>query len=99
MADEEAPRRGVRTNERLGWDLATEPIVVKIRGFGVVMCYVLVQSRTGLHEPWAVRAFLPLEVMRSTRSSAVALCGRTVPVTFTSAPRVTLAEVEGSSCA
>ena len=49
-----------RASERLGWDLATEPIVVKIRWFGVVMGYVLVQTRTGLHDPWAVRAFLAL---------------------------------------
>ena len=50
----------MRASERLGWDLATEPIVVKIRWFGVVMGYILVQSRTGLHDPWAVRAFLAL---------------------------------------
>src|SRR5262245_8785473 len=42
------------------WDLATESIVVKIRWFGIVMGYVLVQSRTGLHNPSAVRAFLAL---------------------------------------
>src|SRR6478736_7816527 len=46
--------------ERLRWDLATESIVVKIRWFGIVMGYVLVQSRTGLHNPSAVRAFLAL---------------------------------------
>jgi signal transduction histidine kinase len=48
------------TLERPRWDLAAESIVVKIRLFGVVMGYVLVQSRTGLHDPWAVRAFLAL---------------------------------------
>jgi two-component system NtrC family sensor kinase len=42
------------------WDLATESIVVKIRWIGVVMGYVLVQSRSGLHNPSAVRAFLAL---------------------------------------
>ncbi len=42
------------------WDLAAESIVVKIRWFGVIMGYVLVQSRTGLHNPSAVRAFLAL---------------------------------------
>jgi len=47
-------------SERLRWDLATESIVVKIRWFGIVMGYVLVQTRTGLHDPWAVRAFLAL---------------------------------------
>jgi signal transduction histidine kinase len=34
--------------------------VVKLRWFGIVMGYVLVQTRTGLHDPWAVRAFLAL---------------------------------------
>lgn len=48
------------TRERLRWDLATESIVVKIRWFGIVMGYVLVQTRTGLHNPSAVRAFLAL---------------------------------------
>src|SRR3954464_14595593 len=46
--------------DRPDWDLATESIVVKIRWFGVVMGYVLVQTRTGLHDPSAVRAFLAL---------------------------------------
>jgi two-component system NtrC family sensor kinase len=46
--------------ERELWDLATESIVVKIRWIGVVMGYVLVQTRTGLHNPSAVRAFLAL---------------------------------------
>lgn len=48
------------TKERLRWGLATESIVVKIRWFGIVMGYVLVQTRTGLHNPSAVRAFLAL---------------------------------------
>jgi signal transduction histidine kinase len=60
VADEGGTARESQANERLGWDLATEPIVVKIRWFGVVMGFVLVQSRTGLHDPWAVRAFLAL---------------------------------------
>ena len=47
-------------SERLSWELATESIVVKIRWFGIVMGYVLVQTRTGLHNPSAVRAFLAL---------------------------------------
>lgn len=46
--------------ERQQWELATESIVVKIRWFGVAMGYVLVQTRTGLHNPSAVRAFLAL---------------------------------------
>ena len=48
------------TFERPRWDLAAESIVVKIRWFGVIMGYVLVESRTGLHNPSAVRAFLAL---------------------------------------
>jgi signal transduction histidine kinase len=48
------------TPERPRWDLAAESIVVKIRWFGVVIGFVLVQTRTGLHDPWAVRAFLAL---------------------------------------
>jgi two-component system, NtrC family, sensor kinase len=48
------------TPKRTRWDLAAESIVVKIRWFGVIMGYVLVQSRTGLHSPSAVRAFLAL---------------------------------------
>ncbi len=47
-------------NGRLRWDLATESIVVKIRWLGIVMGYLLVQTRTGLHNPSAVRAFLAL---------------------------------------
>jgi two-component system, NtrC family, sensor kinase len=47
-------------SERLGWELATESIVVKIRWFGVIVGYVLVQTRAGLHDPSAVRAFLAL---------------------------------------
>ena len=48
------------THERPRWDLAAESIVVKIRWFGIAMGYVLVQARTGLHNPSAVRAFLAL---------------------------------------
>jgi signal transduction histidine kinase len=48
------------TPERPRWDLAAESIVVKIRWFGVIMGYILVQTRTGLHNPSAVRAFLAL---------------------------------------
>jgi signal transduction histidine kinase len=46
--------------ERSRWELAAESTVVKLRWFGVVMGYILVQTRTGLHDPWAVRAFLAL---------------------------------------
>src|SRR4051794_41678308 len=47
-------------SERSKRNLATESIVVKIRWFGIAMGFVLVQSRTGLHNPSAVRAFLAL---------------------------------------
>src|SRR6185312_9475456 len=47
-------------SERSKRNLATESIVVKIRWFGIAMGYVLVQTRTGLHNPSAVRAFLAL---------------------------------------
>ncbi len=46
--------------EKLNWELDTESIVVRLRWFGVAMGYVLVQTRTGLHNPSAVRAFLAL---------------------------------------
>jgi two-component system, NtrC family, sensor kinase len=46
--------------ERSRWELAAGSIVVKLRWFGVVVGYILVQTRTGLHDPWAVRAFLAL---------------------------------------
>lgn len=50
----------LEARERLIGDLATESIVVKIRWFGIGMGYILVQSRTGLNNPSAVRAFLAL---------------------------------------
>ena len=46
--------------ERSRWELSAESVVVKLRWFGVVVGYILVQSRTGLRDPWAVRAFLAL---------------------------------------
>ena len=46
--------------ERLDWELATESIVVKIRWFGIVMGVGLVQARSHLHDPMAVRACLAL---------------------------------------
>jgi signal transduction histidine kinase len=47
-------------SERSRWELAAEWTVVKLRWFGIGMGYFLVQTRTGLHDPWAVRAFLAL---------------------------------------
>ena len=45
--------------DRLGWSLATESIVVKIRWFGIFMgVWVLVEARSGLHNPVAVTACL-----------------------------------------
>ena len=46
--------------DKLNWELAAESIVVQLRWFGVAMGYLLVQTRTGLHNPSAVRAFLAL---------------------------------------
>src|SRR5262249_51521303 len=46
--------------DRLAWELAAESIAVKIRIFGVIVGYILVQTRVGLRDPSAVRAFLAL---------------------------------------
>ena len=46
--------------DRRDWELATELIVVKIRWFGILMGVILVESRSGLHHPSAVRLFLAL---------------------------------------
>ncbi len=49
------------TTDRQSWQLAAESIVVRIRWFGIIMGYVLVQTRVELlHNPSAVRAFLAL---------------------------------------
>jgi signal transduction histidine kinase len=47
-------------DDRLSWELATERIVVKIRWFGILMGVTLVEARSGLHNPSAVRLFLAL---------------------------------------
>ena len=46
--------------DRLNWELTTESIVVKIRWFGIFMGVALVELRSGLHNPTAVRACLAL---------------------------------------
>ncbi len=46
--------------DRLNWELATERIVVKIRWFGILMGVILIEARSGLHNPPAVRTFLAL---------------------------------------
>jgi two-component system, NtrC family, sensor kinase len=46
--------------DRLNWELATESIVVKIRWFGILMGVFLIEARSGLHNPSAVRVFLAL---------------------------------------
>ncbi|GIW86819.1 MAG: hypothetical protein KatS3mg108_1143 [Isosphaeraceae bacterium] len=48
------------SSDRGDWQCAAESIVVKIRWFGIVMGYVLVQSRDGLRDAQAVRAILAL---------------------------------------
>ncbi len=47
-------------NDRLGWELATERIVVKIRWFGILMGVFLIETRSGLHDPTAVGFCLAL---------------------------------------
>jgi two-component system NtrC family sensor kinase len=47
-------------SDRLSWELATESIVVKIRWFGILMGSILIEARSGLHSPPAVRIFLAL---------------------------------------
>ncbi len=47
-------------SDRLSWELATESIVVKIRWFGILMGVGLIEARSGLHNPPAVRVFLAL---------------------------------------
>jgi two-component system, NtrC family, sensor kinase len=42
------------------WDLASGRIIVRMRWFGILMGFVLVESRSGLNNPSAVRAFLAL---------------------------------------
>lgn len=44
----------------LNWELAAESIVLKIRWFGIAMGLILVQTRSELRNPDAVRAFLAL---------------------------------------
>ena len=46
--------------DRLNWELATERIVVKIRWFGTLMGVILVEARSSLHDPSAVRLLLAL---------------------------------------
>ena len=67
------------TTERSRWELAAESIVVKLRWFGVVMGYILVQTRTGLHDPWAVRAFLALGAGYAGARPGVLADGRGLP--------------------
>ena len=52
--------RQATTSPANRWDLAAGHIIVRIRWFGIVMGYLLVESRTGLANPSAVRAFLAL---------------------------------------
>jgi two-component system NtrC family sensor kinase len=52
--------------ERLNWDLAAERIVVKIRWFGILMGVILIEARSGLHNPSSVRIFLALGAIYAT---------------------------------
>ncbi len=64
--------------KRSRWELAAESTVVKLRWFGVVMGYILVQTRTGLHDPWAVRAFLALGAAYAALDFAFWRTGRVI---------------------
>ena len=46
--------------DRQASQFATGSIVVRIRWFGIAMGYILVQTRTGVRDPSALRAFLAL---------------------------------------
>jgi signal transduction histidine kinase len=46
--------------DRLTWELATERIVVKIRWFGILAGILLIETRSGLHNPSAIRICLDL---------------------------------------
>jgi two-component system, NtrC family, sensor kinase len=63
---------------RSRWELAAESTVVKLRWFGVIVGYILVQSRTGLHDPWAVRAFLALGAGYAALDLAFWMKGRVI---------------------
>ena len=56
--------------DRLNWELATERIVVKIRWFGILTGVILVEARTGLHNPSAVRVFLSLGAIYAALDTA-----------------------------
>ena len=56
--------------DRLGWELATELIVVKIRWFGILMGVTLIESRSGLHNPSAVRVFLAMGAVYAALDTA-----------------------------
>lgn len=63
------------TNPANRWDLAAGRIIVRIRWFGIVMGYVLVESRSGLANPSAVRAFLALGAGYASLDTAWHLMG------------------------
>lgn len=63
------------TNPSNRWDLAAGRIIVRIRWFGIVMGYVLVESRSGLANPSAVRAFLALGAGYASLDTAWHLMG------------------------
>ena len=73
--------------QRSRWELAAESIVVKLRWFGVVMGYILVQTRTGLHDPWAVRAFLALGAGFAMRGASGGAGARFMPRSMASLAR------------
>ena len=67
--------RVAATNPANRWELAAGRIIVRIRWFGIVMGYLLVESRSGLANPSAVRAFLALGAGYASLDTAWHLMG------------------------
>jgi two-component system NtrC family sensor kinase len=67
---------GPERSDKHNWELATESIVVQLRWFGVAMGYALVETRTGLHNPAAVRTFLALGAGYATLDTVFHRLGR-----------------------
>lgn len=57
------------------WELAAGRIIVRMRWFGILMGLVLVESRSGLNNPSAVRAFLALGAGYASLDTAWHLMG------------------------
>lgn len=67
--------RSAATRPANRWDLTAGRIILRIRWFGIIMGYLLVESRTGLANPSAVRAFLALGAGYASLDTAWHLMG------------------------